>query len=73
MDPVTKDDVNIVNFMNHLKDLARNKELITFDPLKDDPKLFLENVLLKKPSLKNPGSVFKSTNSPDAIIRTYTI
>jgi hypothetical protein len=51
--------------------LAKKNELLTFDPLKDDPKLFLEKVLLRKPSLKNSRIVFQINNLPLAMIKTY--
>jgi hypothetical protein len=54
-----------------LLDLAKNKQLLTFDPMKDDPKIFLERSLLNKSPLKNPGSVFQNKTPPGAVIKTY--
>jgi predicted GTPase len=38
IDPIDKVDENYVSFMNHLVKLAINNELLTFEPIKDDPK-----------------------------------
>jgi energy-coupling factor transporter ATP-binding protein EcfA2 len=73
VDPADKVDENYVSFMNHLRDLATQKELLTFNPLKDDPKQFLEKTLLKRLPLKNPGTVFQINNPPGLIIKTYAL
>jgi hypothetical protein len=71
VDPIDKFDKNYINFLTHLVELAKENELLTFDPLKDNPKLFLEKTLLKKFSLKDPGAVFQINNLAHAMINTY--
>lgn len=64
-------DANQMGFLQHLYDLATEKELLRFEPLESNAKKFVE-ILLKKPPLK-PGDVFKNSNPSQDVIKNYCV
>lgn len=59
-----------IAFLEHLRYLAREKELLTFDPLVDNPKELM-NLLIKKPALTKPSSVFQDSILSTTVINTF--
>ena len=64
-----KADENYVHVLNHLYELAAEEELVNFEPLTDDPKKALKE-LLKTKALK-PVEMFKDISPPTKTIGTY--
>lgn len=64
-----KADDNLVAFLTHMKEAAKDKELLTFNPLEDNPIEFM-SILTRFPD-KKPKNVFRNSSPSGNLIKNY--